>query len=111
MAKKRGPQRFWFTKTCVQCGTSFPSNRLDAQTCSGSCRVARHRQEKRKELAAVEDPRRCRSCGHTGIARDEAGEEYGGGAHVEMTGLCWFCWKTSPEGKESMARLETALRR
>ena len=25
-------------------------------------------------------------------------QEIAGGAHVGMTGLCWFCWLKAPEG-------------
>ena len=54
--------------------------------------------------------RACESCGHASIARDENGRELGGGAHCAGTPLCWLCWRASPEGIKSMARLD-ALKR
>ena len=53
----------------------------------------------------------CGSCGHTRIVKDASGREVAGGAHQANTGLCWFCWKKTPEGEESMARLQTSLTR
>ena len=52
------------------------------------------------------DPRQCRSCGHIRIAKDGDGREIAGGAHVDNTGLCWFCWLETPEGSERKAEAE-----
>ena len=48
--------------------------------------------------AVPPDPRKCRSCGHISIAKDSDGREIAGGAHVNNTGICWFCWIETPEG-------------
>ena len=53
--------------------------------------------------------RACESCGHANIVRDENGRELGGGAHCAGTSLCWLCWRASPEGIESMAKLDVLM--
>ena len=53
-----------------------------------------------------EDPRKCRGCGHIRIAKDSDGREIAGGAHVNNSGLCWFCWLETPEGAEHKAEAE-----
>ena len=101
---------------CEHCGQRFEAYRASAKYCCEACKQKAKRKREAQELmdrveTALRDPdppagpRNCRSCGEIGIVRDAAGQEVGGGAHVEMTGLCWFCWKITPEGKESMARL------
>ena len=52
------------------------------------------------------DPRKCRECGYIGIAKDAGGQEFAEGAHVNNTGLCWFCWLETPEGAEHKATKE-----
>ena len=111
---------------CEHCGIKFKAYRVTAKYCCESCKqrakrergfrtaVQAARELVRAEIQVLpEDPNRCRSCGHTGIARDASGQEFAGGAHVAtktaLTGLCWFCWKETPEGVESMARLQTVL--
>ena len=47
------PQMKRWTRICAYCRQTFESNRDDAQTCSGSCRTAYHRQERRKRIQAA----------------------------------------------------------
>ena len=55
----------------------------------------------------------CSSCGHTRIVRDESGREIAGGAQVSLksgpTGLCSFCWKATPEGRQWRAEFDRML--
>ena len=48
------PQMKRWNKICASCRQPFESNRDDAFTCSGSCRTAHHRQERRKRIQAAQ---------------------------------------------------------
>jgi hypothetical protein len=43
------------TLTCETCGKPFEAARSDALTCSTSCRVTRHRRERRAELLKLRE--------------------------------------------------------
>ena len=48
---------------CWHCGTRFTACRASAKYCSEACK-----QRAKRARATPDDPRRCRSCGHTGQA-------------------------------------------
>ena len=54
------PQWMRWTKRCAYCQNEFKANRDDAQTCSPAHRIALHRREKRKRIAAA-------AVGQTGV--------------------------------------------
>ena len=92
-APGRPPGREHTHWICSKCGgtwTRYPR---------GGCQATR---------LEIVDPRKCRACGHIRIAKDADGREVDGGAHVNNTGLCWFCWLETPEGAERKAALAEA---
>ena len=102
---------------CNHCGTRFMACRASAKYCGEACKqrakrdrgfqtVAKNVRELVHQAEATPDPGSCRSCGNTGIVKDEADHEYVGGAHVSVNGLCWFCYKQTPEGEEAMTKLQ-----
>lgn len=122
---RRESYRQW-ERTCEVCGEKFRHARSTSRYCGGTCRQRANRTNAKasvvialqapaaapeKPTAVVialhalgqpEDKNRCKSCGHSNIVRDAAGQQVAGGAHVatktSLTGLCWFCWKKTPAG-------------
>ena len=97
---------------CEHCGKRFKAYRASAKYCSEACKQKAKRDRAFRTVAkdvrelvrpTPADPRSCKSCGHTGIVKDAAGQELAGGAHVAMTGLCWFCWVKTPAGEARRA--------
>ena len=114
-------------RCCDRCGEGYwASRRKVPGFCSTRCRTAAHRarhaspgehvlkwdgryrcvkcgrtweRPPRGGCSVPDDPRRCRSCGHTDIVRDADRREVAGGAHQGTTGLCWFCWVKTPAGE------------